>query len=187
MKSFLSSVDRVASVSLDKKDGVKFEISKDNLDLSVNNTNSGDGKENLKVTVSSVSKRPEDIETAPAVVEIIEAKDIVARGYVDLIDLLSDISGFEISKTHAINYANEYQLGYRQQNTERTLFMIDGVEENDLYSNIAYISRQYPISNIKAINFFYMFKNCLPNLFWSFTSWVVICDIYFFTIFISYF
>ena len=112
-------------------------------------------KENLKVTVSSVSKRPEDIETAPAVVEIIEAKDIVARGYVDLIDLLSDIPGFEISKTHAINYANVYQLGYRQQNTERTLFMIDGVEENDLYSNIAYISRQYPISNIKAVEILY--------------------------------
>ena len=112
-------------------------------------------KENLKVTVSSVSKRPEDIETAPAVVEIIEAKDIVARGYVDLIDLLSDIPGFEISKTHSINYANIYQLGYRQQNTERTLFMIDGVEENDLYSNIAYISRQYPISNIKAVEILY--------------------------------
>jgi len=112
-------------------------------------------KENLRVTVSSVSKRPEDLETAPAVVEIIEAKDIVARGYVDLIDLLSDISGFEISKTYSMNYANVYQLGYRQEATERTLFMIDGVEENDLWSNIAYISRQYPISNIKAIEILY--------------------------------
>tara|TARA_B100000941_G_scaffold290724_1_gene274373 strand:+ start:740 stop:1891 length:1152 start_codon:yes stop_codon:yes gene_type:complete len=49
LKKFLNSVDRVASVSLDKKDGVKFKLSKDNLDLSVNNTNSGDGKENLLV------------------------------------------------------------------------------------------------------------------------------------------
>ena len=49
LKSFLSSVDRVASVSLDKKDGVKFNISKDTLNLSVNNTNSGDGKESLNV------------------------------------------------------------------------------------------------------------------------------------------
>ena len=49
LKQFLNSVDRVASVSLDKKDGVKFKLSKDNLDLSVNNTNSGDGKENLQV------------------------------------------------------------------------------------------------------------------------------------------
>ena len=49
LKVFLNSVDRVASVSLDKKDGVKFNLSKDTLDLSVNNTNSGDGKETLSV------------------------------------------------------------------------------------------------------------------------------------------
>jgi DNA polymerase-3 subunit beta len=49
LKLFLNSVDRVASVSLDKKDGVKFNLTKDNLNLSVNNTNSGDGKESLSV------------------------------------------------------------------------------------------------------------------------------------------
>ena len=49
LKSFLNSVDRVASVSSDKKDGVKFNLSKDTLNLSVNNTNSGDGKESLNV------------------------------------------------------------------------------------------------------------------------------------------
>jgi DNA polymerase-3 subunit beta len=49
LKSFLDSVDRVASVSLDKKDGVKFNLTKDILSLSVNNTNSGDGKETLSV------------------------------------------------------------------------------------------------------------------------------------------
>ena len=49
LKSFLGSVDRVASVSLDKKDGVKFSLKKDSLNLSVNNTTSGDGNENLNV------------------------------------------------------------------------------------------------------------------------------------------
>ncbi len=49
LKVFLGSVDRVASVSLDKKDGVKFSLKKDALDLSVNNTNSGDGNETLIV------------------------------------------------------------------------------------------------------------------------------------------
>ena len=49
LKLFLGSVDRVASVSLDKKDGVKFSLSKDALNLSVNNTNSGDGNETLSV------------------------------------------------------------------------------------------------------------------------------------------
>jgi DNA polymerase III subunit beta len=49
LKLFLGSVDRVASVSLDKKDGVKFNLTKDALNLSVNNTNSGDGNETLSV------------------------------------------------------------------------------------------------------------------------------------------
>jgi DNA polymerase-3 subunit beta len=49
LKLFLDSVDRVASVSLDKKDGVKFNLNKDVLNLTVNNTNSGDGKETLAV------------------------------------------------------------------------------------------------------------------------------------------
>ena len=49
LKKFLDSVDRVASVSLDKKDGVKFDLTKNTLNLSVNNTNSGDGKESLTV------------------------------------------------------------------------------------------------------------------------------------------
>ena len=49
LKLFLGSVDRVASVSLDKKDGVKFDLKKDILNLSVNNTSSGDGNETLNV------------------------------------------------------------------------------------------------------------------------------------------
>ena len=49
LKLFLDSVDRVAAGSLDKKDGVKFNLAKNVLNLSVNNTNSGDGKESLNV------------------------------------------------------------------------------------------------------------------------------------------
>ena len=49
LKLFLGSVDRVASVSLDKKDGVKFNLMKDILNLSVNNASSGDGNESLTV------------------------------------------------------------------------------------------------------------------------------------------
>ncbi len=42
---FINSVERVASVSIDRKEGVKLEISRDKLRLSVNSTNSGDGNE----------------------------------------------------------------------------------------------------------------------------------------------
>ena len=50
LELFHNSVDRVASVSTDKKDGVRFILSKNKLDLSVNNANSGDGKETLSVS-----------------------------------------------------------------------------------------------------------------------------------------
>ena len=49
LKPFLTSVDRVASVSLDKKDGLRMNLINNNLNLSVNNSNSGDGKETLAV------------------------------------------------------------------------------------------------------------------------------------------
>jgi outer membrane receptor for ferrienterochelin and colicins len=112
-------------------------------------------RENIGVTVSSVSKKAEDLNTAPATVKLINQEEIMDRGYIDLIDLLSDLPGFDISKIFSVTYANVYQMGFRQENTERTLFMIDGVEENDLWLNWAYISRQYPISNIKAVEILY--------------------------------
>ena len=52
-KDFISSIERVTSVSLDRKEGVKLAISKDNLQLSVNSANSGDGNEKLKAAFNS--------------------------------------------------------------------------------------------------------------------------------------
>lgn len=112
-------------------------------------------RENAGVTVSSVSKKAEDLNTAPATVKLVTHEEILDRGYKDLIDLLSDLPGFDISKTFSVTYSNFYQMGFRQENTERTLFMVDGVEENDLWLNWAYISRQFPLSNIKAVEILY--------------------------------
>lgn len=111
--------------------------------------------EGLEVRVSSVSKKAEEISSAPASVELITREDLLNRGYIDLVDALSDIPGFHINKIYSVNYANIFQLGFRQENSERTLLMVDGVEENDLWLNWAYLSRQYPISSIKAIEVIY--------------------------------
>ena len=52
-KDFINSIERVASVSLDRKEGVKLLISKDNVQLSVNSANSGDGNEKIKAEFNS--------------------------------------------------------------------------------------------------------------------------------------
>jgi outer membrane receptor for ferrienterochelin and colicin len=105
--------------------------------------------------VTSVSKKPENIKETPATVMVITEDDIKQRGYIDLEAMFSDLPGFDVSRTFGNTYSNIYQRGYRSNNTDRTLFLIDGVEENDLWSNVAYISRQYPISNIKRVEVVY--------------------------------
>ena len=52
-KDFISSIERVASVSIDGKEGVKLAINKDNIQLSVNSANSGEGNEKIKAAFNS--------------------------------------------------------------------------------------------------------------------------------------
>ena len=52
-KDFINSIERVTSVSLDRKEGVKLVISKDNVQLSVNSANSGEGNEKINAEFNS--------------------------------------------------------------------------------------------------------------------------------------
>ena len=54
-KEFINSIERVTSVSLDRKEGVRLAINKDNIQLSVNSANSGEGNEMIKASFNSES------------------------------------------------------------------------------------------------------------------------------------
>ena len=65
---FIQAIERVITVSLDRKEGVKLMLGKDNIKFSVNSTNSGEGNEIIKsnftaeeMTVSFNSKYLTDI------------------------------------------------------------------------------------------------------------------------------
>ena len=105
--------------------------------------------------VTSVSKKAESIYEAPATIVVISRDDIVKRGYNDLVELLKDVPGFDLTLFYGPEYANVYQRGFRQNNTEKTLLLFDGIEENDLWTNWAYIDRQYPLSNIERVEIIY--------------------------------
>jgi len=105
---------------------------------------------------SSVSKKAESIELAPATIQIITYEDILNRGYTDLEQLFHDLPGFDISRNSGLSYSDIYQRGYRTAaNTDRTLLLVDGVENNEMWSNSAFISRQYALSNIKRVEIIY--------------------------------
>jgi outer membrane receptor for ferrienterochelin and colicins len=109
----------------------------------------------IDINVSSVSKISENIYEAPATVLLITKEEIDRRGYQDLEALLHDLPGFDISQSNGFTYSNIYQRGYRSANTDRTLLLVDGVEENNLRDNTAYLSRQYPLSNIESVEVIY--------------------------------
>ena len=55
VKNFIHSIERVITVSIDRKEGVKVTLNKDNIQLFVNSTSSGEGKETLKASYNSES------------------------------------------------------------------------------------------------------------------------------------
>ena len=55
LNEFKNSIDRVTTVSIDKKEGLKMIISKDSVQLMVNNPNSGEGVVNVPAKFNSES------------------------------------------------------------------------------------------------------------------------------------
>ncbi len=109
----------------------------------------------LNIKINSASRISENIFDIPQTALVITEEEIKNRGYIDLEQLFHDIPGFDISQGNGTHYAILYQRGYRSNNTDRTLLLIDGVEENDLWSNNIWLSKQYPISNIKRVEVIY--------------------------------
>lgn len=112
-------------------------------------------EELLELKISSVSKKSEKLLETPQTVIVITKKQIEQRGYTDLEQLFHDLPGFDISRGNGTQYSQIYQRGNRTKNTEKTLLMIDGVEENDLWSNSVWLSRQYPLSIIERVEIIY--------------------------------
>ena len=53
VKDLINSVERVITVSIDRKEGVKITLDKDNIQLFVNSSSSGEGKEKLNANYNS--------------------------------------------------------------------------------------------------------------------------------------
>ncbi|NEU70007.1 TonB-dependent receptor plug domain-containing protein [Spirosoma agri] len=107
------------------------------------------------IQVTSVSKKAENLLYVPATVMVISSRDFVQRGYQSLEQVLHDLPGFDVIKGNGPGYSNFYQRGYRSTSNDRTLMLIDGVEENDLASSNIPISQQYALSDIDRVEVIY--------------------------------
>lgn len=108
-----------------------------------------------ELQVATVSKTSESLRAAPATVVVIRAEEIARRGYLDLEQVLHDLPGFDVSRGNGETYSTFYQRGFRSNDNDRILLLVDGVEQNDLATGVAHLSRQYPVSTVERIEVVY--------------------------------
>jgi outer membrane receptor for ferrienterochelin and colicins len=106
--------------------------------------------------IMSVSKKAEKLELAPATIFVITAEDILNRGYKSLDEILDDLPGFDVAKTGGLVDKSFNQRGYRSANmNDKTMIVFDGVEDNEMYTQFAYIGKQLPVQAIKRVEMIY--------------------------------
>ncbi len=97
----------------------------------------------------------ESLQNAPAAMTVIDQQQMHRRGYDSLDDILPDLPGFDTIVTNGTIQVASYQRGYRTPATQRTLFLINGKVDNNLWTHVANLTRQYPINNIERIEVLY--------------------------------
>lgn len=123
------------------------KVSDNLLDLSI--------EQLMQMKVITASGKEESDLDAGATLVVITAGDIRKRGYTDLTEIMYDLPGFDVINPGGKGGVVAYQRGYRTPITQRTLIMINGIVDNDLWSHEALIGKHYPIFNIERIEVLY--------------------------------
>ncbi|WP_353573324.1 TonB-dependent receptor [Candidatus Albibeggiatoa sp. nov. BB20] len=109
----------------------------------------------MDITVETASGTEETLIDAPATMAIVTKKDIQQRGYSNIVEILEDLPGFDVTTVNGMVYSSSHQRGYRTPFTTRTLLMVNGIVDNTLWAHDAMLSRQYPISNVERVEVLY--------------------------------
>ncbi|MCB1159054.1 MAG: TonB-dependent receptor, partial [Leptospiraceae bacterium] len=105
--------------------------------------------------VVTASRTKESIIDVPASIMVVSEQDFKDRGYSSMEDIFRDLPGFDFIGLGGADPNVLYQRGYRTPFTSRTLLMIDGIIQNDLWTQVATVDRTYPISNVKRVEIIY--------------------------------
>jgi len=112
-------------------------------------------EELMQMKVVTASGKEESKLEAAATMVVITADDIKKQGYTDLSEVIYNLPGFDAINPNGRGGLVAYQRGYRTSITQRTLLMINGVVDNELWTHEALIGKHYPIYNIERIEVLY--------------------------------
>ncbi|CAM4253441.1 TonB-dependent receptor plug domain-containing protein [Pseudoalteromonas byunsanensis] len=105
----------------------------------------------LELSVTSGSDRAEKLRHTPASIQVLTKEQIKQRGYTHLTEVIADLSGFDLSTSYGSDYTTFFQRGYRTPSTQRTLVMINGIINNQLWSHDFPANQQIPLTGIERI------------------------------------
>jgi outer membrane receptor protein involved in Fe transport len=105
--------------------------------------------------VTVASKTGEEARRTPATVAVVTAAQIERRGYLDLEEVFHDLPGFDVARSNGEIYSTLNPRGFRATANDRMLLLVDGVEQNDLSSGAAHISRQYSLLDVDRVEVLY--------------------------------
>ncbi|QTL34031.1 TonB-dependent receptor plug domain-containing protein [Pseudoalteromonas viridis] len=105
----------------------------------------------LELTVTSGSNRAEQFRHTPASIQVITEQDIKQRGYTSFSEVIADLSGFDLNTSYGVDHSLFYQRGYRTPSNQRTLVMVNGVINNQLWGHDFSANRQTPLTMIERI------------------------------------
>jgi iron complex outermembrane receptor protein len=128
-------------------------------DLQVQELKSSSGltiEEIVNSPIVSASSRKESALSAPAMVIVLTGKDLMARGYTDLSQMLDDLPGMDVVRPYGDVYARSYWRGYRPgSGADPYLVMLDGIVFNSLFYGDTQIFATFPMSNIDHVEIVY--------------------------------
>ncbi|MEI7893565.1 MAG: TonB-dependent receptor [Myxococcales bacterium] len=106
--------------------------------------------------VVSASSRLEGARSAPALVYVLTAKDLRARGYSNLSEMFDDLPEMDVVRPYGDTYYRNYWRGSRiGSGADPYLVMIDGVTMNHLIVRDTQMLSTFPMSSIDHVEIVY--------------------------------
>jgi outer membrane cobalamin receptor len=108
----------------------------------------------MKVTVTTASRRAEGLSEAPALIEVVTARQIRARGYRSLGDLLRDQLGIKVDIGGDADYPSQLTvMGTRA--TSRVVLLLDGIRVASPTGEPLPILANYPVHTARQVEILY--------------------------------
>lgn len=104
----------------------------------------------MKITVTTASRNAEGIADAPAQVEVITQRQIRARGYRSLADLLRDQLGIKQEVASDQDYPSDFTV-QGSRGTDHIVLLLDGIRVGSPTNEPLPIMANYPIHNARQV------------------------------------